>query len=960
MRKQSTMSGSLRPSDARTPSFVHVREISTVDLSTKHKNVWPKSLVIFGNTVEGSTVAIHINGFPWYCYVKATDWTEDTVEEFKIFVQKLNPNCRGSIVIDARFEERIRLCGFNFGRKDRLLRVECANAANMYQLRKADGQDMEMPDGSHVHIQLYHTNWYWDALLMHQTGIRVGKWIQLPHAPFAMTPKVTTSTFEFDLHYQDIRPCEAAPDGYPLHMYLVVSLRIRAYKPGTKHPVQPRSAHDPLIAYSARFYWVGGKEGTAEASFASRDETTVLAHLSDAMHLHQPDVLLVCEDNYSDLQYIQRRLAKHNMPSSVLSRLKDVKMFDFRDSLVHAGCSKFDLKEHLREINNTLKTKLEGYTLIDAAEHDGIYPHPVTEEEADDDPLQLGMMNQQAAEQKALERVRLESLWMTVIEQSGHRIVGVAEMSSLVCCSYTDIVSRGQQIRIWSYLCTVCHNRGFYINPEILYNGDMFRVPAMVDVSYDSCPYPPFVRPGQTECRVDAAYKLTGGFVHTPYTEGPEKGFFEEPVGTLDFASLYPSIIIAYLFCYSRLVFPDTIDAVMADDSIKKFYVRYNGVCMVYVCDERFPSIVNTAIAQLLAMRKAVKGQMKHAHGFEKAVLDAKQLGIKITQNSMYGFLGTKLSEGGKLPCIYIQRAVCQMGRFMNLDISHYAQTGPYDLEVVYGDTDSIMVRKITPLLDDQGRPVDYTTEEGLRTYWAYFARVAKDMSTHFPAPNDLEMEQIKYPAKFIAPKVYIAMGLELRDDGSFKRGMVYKGISGYTRAKTPFTRGVCKDIGAILMQLPVDFEAIRTRIRDAAEQIASGNVPVRQLTRTVLMGTYKKSKVDLIQVLTAKKITERTGREYLPGVRMAYVIVDGKEKQAHRGEDPQHVEENGIKLDLAHYVDGDLRSGAGQMLRFMEDKVDMDKLLAPSVMKCLRSKHRVESARDFFSAFGTSKRKAK
>ena len=34
----------------------------------------------------------------------------------------------------------------------------------------------------------------------------------------------------------------------------------------------------------------------------------------------------------------------------------------------------------------------------------------------------------------------------------------------------------------------------------------------------------------------------------------PKKGFYQDPVATLDFASLYPSIMMAHNLCYSTLV----------------------------------------------------------------------------------------------------------------------------------------------------------------------------------------------------------------------------------------------------------------------------------------------------------------------------------------------------------------------------------------------------------------------
>lgn len=40
----------------------------------------------------------------------------------------------------------------------------------------------------------------------------------------------------------------------------------------------------------------------------------------------------------------------------------------------------------------------------------------------------------------------------------------------------------------------------------------------------------------------------------------PKPGFYEQPIATLDFASLYPSIMMAHNLCYTTLVTKNQVD----------------------------------------------------------------------------------------------------------------------------------------------------------------------------------------------------------------------------------------------------------------------------------------------------------------------------------------------------------------------------------------------------------------
>lgn len=87
----------------------------------------------------------------------------------------------------------------------------------------------------------------------------------------------------------------------------------------------------------------------------------------------------------------------------------------------------------------------------------------------------------------------------------------------------------------------------------------------------------------------------------------PRKGFYNEPIATLDFASLYPSIMMAYNLCYTTLLIVPpggTIQSVIERYNIKPddYITTPTGAHFVKksVCCGILPEILE----QLLSARK--------------------------------------------------------------------------------------------------------------------------------------------------------------------------------------------------------------------------------------------------------------------------------------------------------------------------------------------------------------------
>ena len=138
----------------------------------------------------------------------------------------------------------------------------------------------------------------------------------------------------------------------------------------------------------------------------------------------------------------------------------------------------------------------------------------------------------------------------------------------------------------------------------------------------------------------------------------PIRGYYKEPITTLDFASLYPSIMRAHNLCYTTLL-SNKNERSKLDTS--KFIKTPTGD--EFVKPEVREGLLPLILKNLLEARGKAKKELKiEKCPFKKKVLDGRQLALKISANSVYGFTGAQV---GKLPCLPISGSVTAFGRLM-------------------------------------------------------------------------------------------------------------------------------------------------------------------------------------------------------------------------------------------------------------------------------------------------------
>lgn len=165
----------------------------------------------------------------------------------------------------------------------------------------------------------------------------------------------------------------------------------------------------------------------------------------------------------------------------------------------------------------------------------------------------------------------------------------------------------------------------------------------------------------------------------------PKRGFYRDPIATLDFSSLYPSIMMAHNLCYSTLLDPK-MRSKLSEDEYEK---TPNGDYFVRQSVKK--GLLPLILEELISARKRAKKDLESATDpFVRAVYDGRQLALKVSANSVYGFTG---AQEGMMPCLAISSSVTAFGRVMIHKTRDLVLDKYKDCDVIYGDTDSVMVK---------------------------------------------------------------------------------------------------------------------------------------------------------------------------------------------------------------------------------------------------------------------------
>jgi DNA polymerase I len=350
----------------------------------------------------------------------------------------------------------------------------------------------------------------------------------------------------------------------------------------------------------------------------------------------------------------------------------------------------------------------------------------------------------------------------------------------------------------------------------------------------------------------------SGGFVYEP-----ESGLHEDIV-VLDFRSLYPTVMVAHN------ISPDTLDVEGCDEEFELDEFDYS-FCQDF--QGFFPELVEGLVEERYEL-KAKLDEYEEGSKEYKSIYN-RQEAEKILANSFYGYLGY---NGARWYSRESAEATTYLGRkYIQETIEKAEKKG---FEIVYGDTDSVFLRK-----EDIREEIDGFLEE---------------VNSDLPGFMELEFEGFFKRGFFTstdsgegAKKKYAL----LSGDGSMK-------VTGFEQVRRDWSPIAKETQEQVLRKvLNQEIEEAAELVKYTIQRIKDGEVPPEKLR---IYSTLTKPPEDYDStsphVEAVKKARER-GDKIEPETTVGYVIEEGSGNISSRAELVKYAE----GYDSEYYIENQI-----------------------------------------------------
>lgn len=623
-------------------------------------------VMIFGKTVDGQSVCLTTKFFPSFYICLPKGYTKvDAICLRDDIISILGKKHKDSVLKEhCDIVSRKKFYGFTNGESFKFLRM-VFTTRHAFSLAAKILSDNGLAD--HPKLELYESNVDPVLKLMHCRNLESAGWVRVAAKGYAPNP-TPRSHCQIDVvaRYDTLEPV-ALDSSAPL---VIASYDIEANSSdgGFPNPDEPGNEviqiatvfqrYGEAVPYACHVLCLGETSPVPDSHTACfESEPELLAAWSRLIKEHHTDILMGYNVWGFDMEFMYKRAMFHFGDEG------------HRDAFLNCG----KLREHTSGLKKTvLSSSAYGHNEFLILETPGI--------------LQIDMIHVLRKEHKlesySLNKVSEHFLKDNKLDMPAHRmfelykqgpeqrseiaaycikdaelplrlalklavIPNMMEMAKATHVPLEFLIPRGQQIKVFSQILRELRKKGYV------------------------CPANPRV-PGKGD-----------GYVGATVLEPKRGAYMEDVITCLDFASLYPSIMMAWSLSHERIVLDPAYDNL---PGVEYLTLDIEGTKCKFVQGDG--AVLADLLGDLAKHRKDAKKKMAAAKEAGDEILykvyNGAQLAFKISMNSLYGFLG---ATNGFLPCQLAAAAVTSIGRSMILKTKQMVEEHYPGAEVVYGDT---------------------------------------------------------------------------------------------------------------------------------------------------------------------------------------------------------------------------------------------------------------------------------
>lgn len=711
------------------------------------------TMYLFGLTEKGESVSIKVTGFQPFFYIKIPErWSQLEIERFIRYIQdkryagtddsgiKMWYKYKNSIVSAKIVNKHDLDAGFTNGALFRYIGFQFKNYDAFQKCTWMLWKDRTNRNSPANGIKLYESNLPPMLRFMHVQNLLSIGWVTIPAGKYelydAPASKNTFAQIEAEIHWTNVIPDN---DNNLIAPIRQASFDIECFSTTGQVPI-PEIPGNECIQIATAIKDYGKSDFTLKHIFTlkvaadipgavvenCKTEQELLCKWTKFIQTVDPDILIGYNIFGFDLEYlyIRARMTGCEEAFRYLSKFRNYRC-ELKES---------QLKSNAYGDNHWQMVEMPGRSQIDLL--------PVIKKEKQYTSYKLGFVSQQILKDTkedltpkqlfecykdgsidSITRIATYCIQDTLLPQliidKMNILVNLIEMAKVTRVPLDFLVTRGQQIKVFSQIAETARNAN-YVLPHVKKSKFVQKIQYDDDDDDDEEGYE-----GATVLK-------------------PVVGSYWDGVAALDFKALYPTTEIDWNLCYTTLVKDDkkygrisgvqyhfvdivvdkgnpNIEIVIFEAAFEvtvqfKFYPKVSlghlsavdGICVLpkespWVWRAKFPlrklkiiqrilpqattkkvykwaqsiqGLVPQILINLLNARGRAKKQMAAAADagdkFMEDVYNGKQLALKVSCNSVYGFTGCV--ETGKLPCKPIAECTTTIGRGMIDSSKHYAE----------------------------------------------------------------------------------------------------------------------------------------------------------------------------------------------------------------------------------------------------------------------------------------------